>query len=212
VISWSQAATFSAAAMVLLVVPGPSVLFVVTRGVALGRPAALATVVGNELGAACHVVAVALGVGVLVQRSLLVFTVMKLVGAGYLVVLGVRAIRRRASLRRALGGHVEQRGRGRLVGDGFLVGVTNPKTTLFFLSVLPQFVDPGRGHVTAQMLVLGALFVVLATLNDAAYGLAAGSVRGWLERSPRRAELVGGASGVTMIGLGVRLALTGRRD
>ena len=95
--------TFSAAAMVILVIPGPSVLFVVTRGVALGRPAALATVVGNELGAACHVVAVAFGVGALVQRSLVVFTVMKFAGAAYLVVLGLRAVRHRRRLVDALG-------------------------------------------------------------------------------------------------------------
>jgi threonine/homoserine/homoserine lactone efflux protein len=212
VITFSQAAAFSVAAMALLVIPGPSVLFVVTRGVALGRHAALATVAGNELGAACHVVLVAFGVGALVQRSLLVFTVMKLAGAAYLVWLGVRAVRHRRRLSEALGAPVATRGRRRLVGDGFLVGVSNPKTTLFFLSVLPQFVDPDRGHVTAQLLALGTLFVVLATLNDGLYGLAAGSARRWFDRSPRRAEAVGGVSGLVMIGLGVRLALTGRRD
>lgn len=203
---------FSGTALVLLAIPGPSVLFVVTRGVVLGRRAALATVVGNELGLACHVGAVAMGVGAVVQRSLLVFTVMKLVGAGYLVWLGIGAIRGRRGLREAVASPPDKLPRRRLVRDGFLVGFSNPKTTLFFLAVLPQFVEPARGHVTLQLLVLGAVFLVLAFVNDSLYGLAAVSVRRWLDRSPRRAELVGGAGGLVMIALGVRLAVTGRRD
>jgi threonine/homoserine/homoserine lactone efflux protein len=198
--------------MALLVIPGPSVLFVVTRGVVLGRRAALATVLGNELGICVHVVAVAVGVGAIVQRSVAVFTAMKLAGAAYLVWLGIRAIRERRDLREALASSMSDHSRRRLVRDGFVVGVSNPKTTLFFLAVLPQFVRPEQGHVTLQLLALGVTFVALAFLNDGLYGVAAGSVRRWLDRSPRRAELVGGASGLVMIGLGVRLAVTGRRD
>ena len=100
----------------------------------------------------------------------------------------------------------------RLARDGFVVGVSNPKTTLFFLAVLPQFVRSAQGHVTLQLFALGVLFVALAIVNDSAYGLAAGSVRRWLESSPRRVALVGGTSGLVMIGLGLRLALTGRKD
>jgi threonine/homoserine/homoserine lactone efflux protein len=211
-LTWHQLATFVPAAMALLVVPGPSVLFVITRGVALGRRAALATVLGNELGACVHVVAVAVGIGAIVQRSVAVFTVMKLAGAVYLVWLGVRAIRERRELRGALGVSAAARSRRRLVWDGFVVGVSNPKTTLFFLAVLPQFVRPAQGHVTLQLLTLGLTFVALAFINDGLYGIAAGSVRRWLDRSPRRADLVGGTSGVIMIGLGLRLAVTGRRD
>jgi threonine/homoserine/homoserine lactone efflux protein len=187
------------------------VLFVVSRGVVFGRRAAVATVIGNELGLACHVVAVALGVGAVVQRSMVVFTVMKLAGAAYLVWLGISAIRGRGGLREALVSP-DRLPRRRLVRDGFLVGFTNPKTTLFFLAVLPQFVTPARGHVTLQLLILGVVFLVLAFVNDSLYGLTAGSVRRWLDRSPRRAELVGGTSGLVMIGLGVRLAVTGRKD
>jgi threonine/homoserine/homoserine lactone efflux protein len=211
-LTWQQLAAFAPAAMALLVIPGPSVLFVVTRGVALGRRAALATVLGNELGLCCHVVAVAVGIGAIVQRSVAVFTVMKLAGAAYLIWLGVRAIRERRDLRDALAVTSGARSRRRLVWDGFIVGVSNPKTTLFFLAVLPQFVRPEQGHVTLQLVALGITFVVLAFLNDGLYGVAAGSVRSWFDRSPRRAELVGGTSGLVMIGLGLRLAVTGRRD
>jgi threonine/homoserine/homoserine lactone efflux protein len=207
-----QLSTFTAVAITLLVIPGPSVLFVVTRGVALGRRAALATVAGNELGICCHVVAVALGVGAIVQRSLVVFTVMKLAGTVYLVWLGIRAIRDRRHLQEAIDLAAAARSTRRLVRDGFIVGVSNPKTTLFFLAVLPQFVQPTLGHVMLQLLALGLLFVVLAALNDSLYGLAAGSVRNWLSRSPRRSEALGGASGLVMIGFGVRLAVTGRHD
>ena len=211
-LSWQQLAAFVPTAMALLVIPGPSVLFVVTRGVALGRRAALATVLGNELGACIHVVAVAVGIGAIVQRSVAVFTVMKLAGAAYLVWLGFKTIRERRDLRDAFARSSRARSRRRLVWDGFVVGASNPKTTLFFLAVLPQFVRPAQGHVTLQLLALGLTFVVLAFLNDGLYGIAAGSVRRWLDRSPRRADVVGGTSGVIMIGLGVRLALTGRRD
>jgi threonine/homoserine/homoserine lactone efflux protein len=211
-VSWSGLLGFSGTAMVLLALPGPSVLFVVTRGVVLGRKAALATVVGNELGLAVHLLAVALGVGTIVQRSLGVFTAMKLGGAAYLVWLGVGAIRCRGGLGDALVPSSGRLPRRRLVRDGFVVGVSNPKTTLFFLAVLPQFVEPARGHVTLQLAILGAVFLVLAFVNDALYGLAAGTVRNWLDRSPRLAELVGGTSGLVMIGLGLRLAVTSRKD
>lgn len=211
-LTWSQLLTFAAASMALLVLPGPSVLFVVAQGVAYGRRAALAVVLGNTAGLAVHVVAVALGAGAVVQRSAAVFTVMKLVGAGYIVVLGVRAIRHRRDLLARLGDRAAVATPRRLARDGFVVGVSNPKTTLFFLAVLPQFVRTEAGHVTWQLLALGVVFLVLAVLNDSTYGLAAGSVRRWIDGSPRRVAMVGGTSGLVMIGLGVRLALTGRKD
>lgn len=211
-LTWSQLLTFGVAAMALLVLPGPSVLFVVAQGVAYGRRAALAVVLGNTAGLAVHVIAVALGAGQLVQRSVAVFTVMKFVGAGYIVLLGVRAIRYRRDLLARLGGRAAVATPRRLARDGFVVGVSNPKTTLFFLAVLPQFVRTGAGHATMQLLALGLVFLVLAVVNDSAYGLAAGGVRRWIDGSPRRVAMVGGTSGLVMIGLGVRLALTGRKD
>jgi threonine/homoserine/homoserine lactone efflux protein len=141
-----------------------------------------------------------------------VFTAMKLIGAAYLVYLGVKTIRDRGHLSDALGGVVVPRTTRQLYRDGFIVGVSNPKSTLFFLAVLPQFVRPEAGHAGVQLFVLGAFFCAQAFLSDSAYGILAGSVRSWLDRRPRRLEAVGGASGVLMIGLGVSLALTGRKD
>jgi len=208
----SQLLAFVVATEALLIVPGPSVLFVVSRGVTFGRRAALATVVGNTAGTAVQATAVAAGLGAIVATSTVVFTAMKLAGGAYLVHLGVKAWRERRSLSAALlaGATTPIRSTRRLLRDGFLVGITNPKTTLFFLAVLPQFVRADGAHPSVQLLALGLVFCTQALLSDGAYGLAAGSVRGWLGRSPRRIEAVGGAGGVVMVGLGVQLALTGR--
>ncbi|WP_033254036.1 LysE family translocator [Kitasatospora phosalacinea] len=205
---------FAAVSFLLIVVPGPSVLFVVGRALAQGRRAALITVVGNTLGAYALVVAVAFGVGAVVERSILLFTLLKLAGAAYLVFLGVKAWRERGSLRAAIGGAGAGAARGglRTFGEGFAVGVTNPKTIVFFAAVLPQFVDRGRGHVPAQMLLLGLVFNLIAVASDMAWGLVAATAREWFARSPQRLSLVGGVGGLAMIGLGVTVAATGRKD
>ncbi|MEU3512929.1 LysE family translocator [Streptomyces longwoodensis] len=203
---------FAAMSFLLIVVPGPSVLFVVGRALAQGRRAALTTVVGNTLGAYVLVVAVALGVGSLVERSVLVFTGLKLAGAAYLVYLGVKAWRRRGSLRAAFAAEGAGRGRLRTLWEGFAVGVANPKTIVFFAAVLPQFVDREQGHVVAQMLLLGLVFNAIALASDSVWGLTAATARTWFARSPRRLSLVGGAGGLAMIGLGIGVAATGRKD
>src|SRR4051812_8413142 len=146
---------FAAMSFLLIVIPGPSVLFVIGRALALGRRAALTTVLGNALGALVLVAAVALGVGSIVERSVLVFTALKLAGAAYLIYLGVKAWRGRHLLPAAFTGDLPARGGLRTLWDGFAVGVSNPKTIVFFAAVLPQFVDRAQGHVVAQMLVLG---------------------------------------------------------
>lgn len=211
-VSPRQALALTLVAVPLLLFPGPSVLFVVGRGMAFGRRAGIMTAIGNELGEFCQAVAVALGLGVIVARSAVVFDVVKLLGAAYLIFLGIRTIRTRRSLTDAADPVPGVTASRRMVRDGFLVGVSNPKTTLFFLAVLPQFVDPARGNVPAQLLTLGVVFVLLALVNDSLYALAAGGVRAWLDRSPRRLAILGGTSGLVMIGLGVRLAFTGRKD
>jgi threonine/homoserine/homoserine lactone efflux protein len=213
-VRWSQVLTFLVAAEALLIVPGPSVLFVISRGVTYGRRAALATVAGNTAGSAVQAAFVAAGLGAVVATSTAVFTAMKVAGGAYLVYLGFRAWNDRRSLVDALrrGADVPVRSAGRLLQDGFVVGVSNPKTTLFFLAVLPQFVREGGASASLQLLVLGFLFCGLALVSDGAYGLAAGTARRWLERSPHRLEAIGGAGGVVMVGLGVQLALTGRKD
>ena len=204
---------FAALSFLLIVIPGPSVLFVIGRALAQGRRAALTTVVGNTLGAYLLVVAVAFGIGSVVERSVLVFTVLKLAGAAYLVYLGVKAWRERGSLRAAFaGGEVPAHSGLRTFWEGFAVGVTNPKTIVFFAAVLPQFVDRDSGHVTVQMLLLGLVFNVIALASDSVWGLVASTARGWFARSPRRLSMVGGVGGLTMIGLGVTVAVTGRKD
>jgi threonine/homoserine/homoserine lactone efflux protein len=212
-LSTDRLLAFAALSFLIILVPGPSVLFVIGRALAHGRRAALTTVLGNTLGAYLLVVAVALGIGTLVERSMLVFTALKLAGAGYLVYLGVKAWRQRGSLRAAFTGEETPPHSGlRTLWEGFAVGVANPKTTVFFAAVLPQFVDPGHGHVTAQMLLLGLVFNLIAVLSDSVWGLAAATARDWFARSPRRLTAVGGAGGLTMIGLGVTVAVTGRKD
>ncbi|MEV6264549.1 LysE family translocator [Streptomyces sp. NPDC051784] len=211
-VSADRLLAFAAMSFLLIVIPGPSVLFVIGRALAWGRRAALTTVVGNTLGALVLVVAVAFGVGAVVERSVLLFTVLKLVGAVYMVFLGVRAWRERGSLRAVATGTEAAQGGLRTFWEGFAVGVTNPKTIVFFAAVLPQFVDRGQGHVAAQMLLLGLVFNVIAVASDMAWGLVAAGARDWFARSPQRLSLVGGIGGLTMIGLGVTVATTGRGD
>jgi threonine/homoserine/homoserine lactone efflux protein len=204
--------TFVVAATALIVVPGPSVLFVVSRGVTIGRRAALLTVAGNAAGEYLQVVAVAFGVGAIVQRSATVFALVKLVGAAYLIVLGVRAVRRRRMLGAALATTAVPKGTRRVLREGFVVGLTNPKTIAFFAAVLPQFADASRGNVPAQLLVLGVVWVAIALVSDGTWAMAAGTARAWFARSPRRLARVGAAGGLVTIGLGLRLAMVRRTD
>jgi len=208
----SHLAAFALLALVLIVIPGPNVLFVVSRSLTLGRAAGVGTALGGQIGVYCQVIGVAFGVGALIERSVALFTVIKLAGAAYLIYLGVQAIRHRRSLSASLGRAVAPKPLGRIIGDGIIVGVSNPKSIVFFVAVLPQFVDRSAGGVPLQMLVLGAVFLAIAVVCDSSYALAAGSARDWLARSPRRIERIGGASGLVMIGIGASLALTGRKD
>lgn len=202
---------FAAIALAVIAIPGPSVLFVVGSTLAHGRRTALASVAGNELGEFTLAAVAALGVGSLIQRSAALFAVMKLAGAAYLIYLGVRAVVRRKdhAMAETL---MPARTTPRAVADGFLVGVANPKTAVFFAAVLPQFVNRSAGNVPAQMLLLGFLFVLIALVSDSLWALVASGARSWFGRSPRRMELIGGAGGLAMIGLGITLAVTGRRD
>jgi threonine/homoserine/homoserine lactone efflux protein len=203
---------FAAVSFLLIVIPGPSVLFVIGRALSQGRRAALTTIAGNTTGAYLLVVAVALGVGSIVERSASVFTVMKLAGAGYLVYLGVKAVRQRGSLSAAFAGDGPAYGSLRTFREGLVVGVANPKTIVFFAAVLPQFVDRSQGHVALQMLLLGVVFNAIAIVSDSVWGMAAATARSWFARSPRRLALVGGVGGLSMIGLGITIAATGRKD
>ena len=203
---------FTLTAFALIVVPGPSVLFTVSRALALGRTAGVATVAGNTVGVYVQVVGVAFGIGALVERSVMVFTIVKLGGAAYLIFLGVQAIRDRQKLADMLGSRIENKSVARVMADGFVVGIGNPKAIVFFAAVLPQFVDRAAGQVPQQMLLLGAIFAGIALLSDSGWALVAGSARAWFGRSPRRLELVGGTGGLMMIGIGATLAVSGRKD
>ncbi len=210
----SHVLAFAAVVTVVIAIPGPSVLFTISRALTVGRRAALLTVVGNELGLCVQVVAVAFGVGAVVERSAQVITVVKLAGAVYLVFLGVQAIRHRRSMAEALTARVTPVRPWRAIRDGFVVGVANPKTIVFLLVALPEFTTTAPGHlpVPAQMLILGALFPVIALVLDSAWAAIAGTGRQWLVGSPRRLALIGGTGGLVMIGLGVSIAATGRKD
>lgn len=200
--------TFSLAAMALIVLPGPTVLFVIGRSLALGRLGGFLSVLGNSIALVPIIVAVAFGLGAIVTQSVIVFTVIKLVGAAYIVYLGVQAIRHRRSAG-AAGVTAAGKSRWRLVAEGFGVGISNPKSIVFFVAVLPQFVDYRGGQVPLQMMTLGLVFVVLALTSDSIWALAAGAARDWFARSPRRIEHLSAGGGVMMIGLGGVLAVTG---
>ncbi|MBK1788180.1 LysE family translocator [Prauserella cavernicola] len=213
-VTTSQLAAFAALTFLMVVVPGPSVLFTISRALTVGRRDALLTVLGNAVGVYAQVVAVAFGLGTLVESSAIAFTIVKLAGAAYLVYLGVQAWRHRRTLADVFrAGVAATRGHTlRVLRDGFVVGFANPKSIVFLAAVLPQFVNHGSGSVPLQILVLGIVLPVIALLSDSAWAFVAGTARDWFARSPRRLELVGGTGGLTMIGLGATLAFTGRKD
>jgi threonine/homoserine/homoserine lactone efflux protein len=212
VLSAGQFLGFALTCVIVIAIPGPSVLFVVGRALAHGRGTALASVVGNVAGIQLVAVSVALGMGTLVQRSALAFTVVKFAGAGYLAWLGAKAVRQRRSLASALEAAAAPRRATKAAAEGFLVGAANPKAYVLFAAVLPQFANRAAGHVPLQLALLSLVAFPIGLVCDTAWGLAASAVRSWFARSPRRLELVGGLGGLAMIGLGVSLALTGRRD
>jgi threonine/homoserine/homoserine lactone efflux protein len=207
----SHLLTFAIAAALLIALPGPSVLFVVGRTLALGRRAGLLSVVGNETGMLVQTALVALGVGAIVAQSIVVLTVIKFAGAAYLVLLGIQAIRHRRDVA-APAEQAAPRSTLRLLGEGFVVGITNPKSIIFFVAILPQFIVASAGAIPAQLAELGLAFVLLALVMDSIWVLTAGAARHWFARSPKRLSQLGVAGGVVMIGLGGALAVTGAKN
>jgi threonine/homoserine/homoserine lactone efflux protein len=211
---------FVALATVIIVIPGPSVLFVLGRALAHGRRTALLSVLGNTLGSLLLVGGIAAGLGPLLAGSAVALTVLKLCGAAYLVHLGIKAYRHRGSLVAAFQAvapaerSTAPRSDLRTLAEGLLVGVSNPKTLVFYAAVLPQFVVRGHGAapLPLQLLFLGLVFNVIALTCDSCWGLASSAARDWFARSPRGLRAVGGAGGLAMIGLGVIVAATGRTD
>ena len=207
----SHVLTFAIAAALLIALPGPSVLFVVGRTLAHGRRAGLLSVVGNETGMLVQTALVALGVGAIVAQSIVVLTVIKFAGAAYLVFLGIQAIRHRHQVAAPVEEAVP-RSTLRLLGEGFVVGITNPKSIIFFVAILPQFIVPSAGAIPLQLAELGLIFVLLALVMDSIWVFASGAARQWFARSPKRLSQMGVAGGVVMIGLGGALAVTGAKS
>jgi threonine/homoserine/homoserine lactone efflux protein len=199
---------FAGAALVLLLIPGPAVLYVVARSVTQGRKAGIVSVCGIHTATLIHILAAALGLSVLVLSSALAFNVVKYAGAAYLVWLGFRKLfgpAEAASTNGALPGYSYSR----LFRDGFLVNLLNPKTALFFLAFLPQFVDVSRGHVAMQITILGLMLAALGFCTDSAYSLLAGALGGWMKRSRGYVQFERYGSGLLFIGLGLAAAFSG---
>jgi threonine/homoserine/homoserine lactone efflux protein len=210
----STLALFAVAAVTLLLIPGPAVLYIVTRSVDQGRAAGLASVCGVHVGTLLHVAAAALGLSALLVSSATAYDTVRWLGAAYLVWLGVRRLLARDEdvATAAAGPDARRPGLGRIFAQGVVVNVLNPKTALFFFAFLPQFVDTSRGSVPFQVVVLGAAFVLLGLLSDGAYALLASTGAGWLRRRPRVARASRLVSGGVLISLGVTTALAGSRS
>ncbi len=198
---------FLLAALGLLLIPGPSVLYILTRSAAQGRRAGLASVGGIELASLTHAVAAALGLSALLLTSALVFSVVKYLGAAYLIYLGVRTLLARQESHQTP--VPAPKSFSRLFAQGFLVNLLNPKTALFFYAFLPQFVDPARGAVTGQILFFGVLFVLLACCTDSLYALLGSTVGKFLTRNVRFRQGRRYVTGGVYIVLGVTAAVTG---
>jgi threonine/homoserine/homoserine lactone efflux protein len=201
---------FISAALVLLLVPGPAVLYIVARSVEQGRFAGFVSDLGIHSATLVHVAAASLGLSAILASSALAFSVVKYAGAAYLIWLGLRKIFGRVEAADA-SVTVQSHGYARLFRDGFVVNLLNPKTALFFLAFLPQFVEGERGHVAMQIAVLGLLFTVLGFMTDGCYALAAGTAGNWLKRSRGYLKFERYVSGVLFIGLGLTAAFAGNQ-
>lgn len=197
------------AAMVIILAPGPSVLFVIARAIAWGRATAVFTVAGNVTGAFSLSVFVALGLGPILQRSELAYIAVQWGGGLYLVYLGIDAIRKRSAHAADMTnqGEIAPSIR-RSIRDGFWVGALNPKGVVFFAAVLPQFIDREKGSVTAQLILLGAIFAILAFVSDGSWGMLAGTARNWLATDARRLERLRATGGTIMIILGISVLIS----
>jgi threonine/homoserine/homoserine lactone efflux protein len=200
----SSLISFLLVALVVIVVPGPSVVFVIGRAMILGTRGALLSVWGNAVGVGVQIVAVALGVGSLVYASEALFSVVKVLGSLFLIYLGIQGIVHRKQFVSALetGASTSTK---RVLLDSVVVGLTNAKTLVFFIATFPLFVDPTRGSVVTQMFVLGGFFFVIGVASDMVWALAAGSARNWLSKSPDRLASVRMAGGIALVLLGTYL-------
>jgi threonine/homoserine/homoserine lactone efflux protein len=203
----STLAVFAVAALILLVIPGPAVLYIVSQSVTRGRLAGLVSMLGIQVGGLVHVAAAAAGLSALLVRSAVAFDAVKYAGAAYLVYLGLRRLLDRELQEKSEFPHSKRL--RRLFAQGIVVNVLNPKTALFFFAFLPQFVDVDRGAVAFQIAVLGLVFILLAIVSDGVYAIAAGSAAGWLRERRGFARAERWASGGVLVGLGLATAFSG---
>ncbi len=207
--SSSHLVGFTLASLAIIIVPGPSVLFTLARGIAWGRMVAVLSVLGNGLGMLVLSGLVAVGLGPLLARSATFTMLVEVAGGLYLLWLGAEALRHRHEHARAMADREQQKPPPlRVVRQGFVVGMLNPKALIFFVAVFPHFVDPSAGNVTGQLLVLGVIFTILAVLSDGTWGLIAGTARDWLSGEPHRLVTLRTVGGVVMLGLGVLIITT----
>ena len=208
-IDGGQFVTFFVASMAIIMVPGPSVLFTLARGVAWGRTVAVLTVLGNSLGTLVLSVIVAVGLGPLLAHSKAFSITLQIAGGAYLIWLGIGAFRHRHAHAMAMAKREGERPRNAtIVRQGFTVGILNPKSLVFFAAVFPHFVDASKGNVTVQLLVFGLIFSVMAFCSDGTWGLIAGTAREWLADSPGRLVTLRTIGACVMMGLGVLILVS----
>jgi threonine/homoserine/homoserine lactone efflux protein len=203
----SQLLLFVSAALLLLVVPGPAVFYIVGRSIGHGRNAGLVSAMGIAVGSLVHTAAAAVGLSALLMSSAVAFSTVKYLGAAYLICLGVQKLRREEPFE--LSGDAPRVKLNRIFAQGIVVNVLNPKAALFFFAFLPQFVDPNRGQVAAQILFLGVLFALLGVTTDTFWALTAGTVADLFRRNPRAMRTQRYVSGGMLISLGVATAFAG---
>ena len=204
---------FILTSIVIIIAPGPSVLFIIARAVAWGRSTAVFSALGNVIGAFLLSVLVAIGLGPLLQRSEIAYTLVQWGGGMYLIYLGIETLKDRhlhaEEMVDAKGGHPSTK---KSIRDGFFVGVLNPKTLVFFAAVLPQFIDRDKGHVTSQLLFLGTIFALMAFASDGSWGIIAGTARAWLASEKKRLILLRSIGGYVMLALGSLVILAATRN
>ena len=199
--SSSNLTAFLLLALVIIVVPGPGVLFTIGRALILGTKAALLSVLGNAVGVGMQIVVISLGLGVAIQQSELLFLAIRVFGAGMIIYLGIKAILSRADF--DLNVKEESSSASVVVRQSFVVGITNAKTFVFFIAALPSFTSPELGNPIIQMLVLGAIFSVIGIASDSVYAVAAGQARQWLASSHQRLSTFRGIGGIALTLLGL---------
>lgn len=202
---------FGLACIPLIVIPGPSVLFTIGRSLSLGRLGGLLSVVGNATGAFVITVAIAFGLGSILESSAVLFTVVKVLGALYIAYLGLQAIRHRNRNAHLAGVVATRRPPITTVWEGFVVGITNVKTIVFMVAVLPLFVDHSTGGIPGQIMLLGAVFVAVALISDSIWAVVAAAARNWFGRSPKRMAGLSATGGGLMIGLGASVLFLGHK-